>query len=85
MLLQETERVNKSDVEQLVAEYASKYDPLIVFEEAAEIARAKKATIEQWSSRGYFDRFKTKSGKRVLLRRDDFVRFVLEGNKCRQS
>lgn len=58
-------------------EIARRYHPLITVEEAAEIARAPRATIHGWSSAGKLDRFKHKSGRRILLRRDEFVRFLL--------
>ncbi len=67
----------RTDLDAIVAEYAEKYDPLIQVEEAARIAHVPPATIHAWSSAGYMDRFKVRSGRRVLFYRDAFVRFVL--------
>jgi hypothetical protein len=65
----------------LLAEYAKKYPPLITSGEAAEIARGPIQTIYAWSSEGRLDLFKVRSGRRVLFKRDSFVRFVLGGAK----
>ena len=69
----------KTDFDAIVAEYAEKYDPLIQVEEAAKIAHVPPATIHAWSSAGYMDGFKVRSGRRVLFHRDAFVRLVLSG------
>ncbi len=61
----------------IVAEVAEKYGPLITVPEAAAIARVPIATIHAWSSYGRLDAFKTKAGRRVLFRRDAFVRYIL--------
>lgn len=58
-------------------EIARRYPPLITVEEAADIARVPRATIHGWSSAGKLDRFKHKCGRRILLRRDEFVRSLL--------
>ena len=68
-----------TEIESIIAEYAKLYAPLIVVEEAAEIARVPRATIHAWSSAGRMDGFKVRSGRRVLFHRDAFARFVLAG------
>jgi hypothetical protein len=71
--------MTKTDSDAIVAEYAQRYDPLIQVEEAARIAGVPPATIHAWSSAGYMDDFKVRSGRRVLFHRDAFVRLVLKG------
>lgn len=67
------------DIERLVAGYAAQYPHLLTFAEAAEIARHKtKATIYDWSSKGYLDAIKTRRGRHALLDRDGFIRFLLD-------
>jgi excisionase family DNA binding protein len=60
-------------------EYAQRYPPLITVEQAAEIAHVPKATIHAWSSANRLDEIKIRCGRRILLKRDSFVRFVLAG------
>ena len=62
----------------MIAAYAAIYQPLISVDEAAAIARVTPKTIYDWSSRGYFDLFKSKRGRHLRLIRDQFVRFVTE-------
>jgi hypothetical protein len=69
----------RTDVDDIVAEYAQLYDPLIQVEDAGKIAHVPPATIHAWSSAGRLDAFKVRSGRRVLFHRDAFVRFVLNG------
>lgn len=63
-------------------EYATRYQPLITLAEAAEIARCPLGTIYDWSSRGLFSAFKTKRGRRVLLDRNKFLRFLLDDDRA---
>lgn len=63
-------------VDRALAEYAGKYPPYIVVEQAAEIAQVPAGTIYDWSSRGLLDPFKTKRGRRIRLNRDAFVQFL---------
>lgn len=65
-----------------LASVASMYDDLITFEEAADIARVTVDTVYQWSCREggrCFEGFSSRRGKRVLLCRDSFVRWLLSG------
>lgn len=70
----------ESAAAEVMAEYANRYPPLITVEQAAEIAHVPIATIHAWSSDGAFDGFKVHRGRRILLQRDCFVRFVLYGS-----
>lgn len=70
----------ESAAAEVMAEYANRYPPLISVEQAAEIAHAPPATIHGWSADGAFDGFKARSGRRILLQRDCFVRYVLYGS-----
>lgn len=46
--------------------------------QAAEIAQVPMGTIYDWSSRGHFNDFKSRRGRRVrLINRDAFVRFLI--------
>jgi len=65
-------------IESLMTEYRRQYPPLINVVLAAVIARTARATIHDWSSRGLLNAFKTRAGRRVLLARDPFIRFVAE-------
>jgi len=67
------------DIDAIMAEYGATYPPLITVEQAARIAHAPPGTIHAWSSAGRLDAFKTRCGRRVLLHRDAFVRFILGG------
>ena len=58
-------------------EFSEKYPALITVEQAAEIAQIPPATIHAWSSAGRLDEFKHRRGRRLLLIRDEFVRFLL--------
>jgi hypothetical protein len=71
--------MSKKDIEAIVAEYAGEYPPLIMVEDAGQIAHVPPATIHSWSSAGRLDAFKVRRGRRVLFQRDAFVRFMLEG------
>jgi hypothetical protein len=62
----------------IAEEYRRQYPPLITVEQAAEISCRKVQTIYDWSSRGLLDSSKVKRGGRLLLRRDAFVRFILD-------
>jgi hypothetical protein len=64
-------------VKATVEQYAELYQPLITADDAADIARIPLGTVHDWSSRGFFDGFKSKRGRRILLNRDDFVRFLV--------
>lgn len=66
------------DLNAIVAEYALLYPPLIEVEEAAKIAHVPKGTIHAWSSAGRLKEFKYRRGRRILLHRDAFVRFIVE-------
>lgn len=70
-----------TDDNDLVCEYARNFPALITAAEAAEIARVPLQTIYAWSSEGRLDLIKLRSGRRVLFKRDSFVRFVLGGAK----
>jgi excisionase family DNA binding protein len=77
------------DIE-LLKQFSERYPPLITVEEAAEIARLPSSqTIYDWSSRGLLDAFKVKCGRRVLFKRDLFIRFILgaadEGPEARAA
>ena len=69
--------MSEADITRLLAEFREIYPPLITFEQAAAISHTPKGTIEDHSSRGLFDAFKFRYGKRCLLDRDRFVRFLL--------
>jgi Helix-turn-helix domain len=65
------------DIE-LLKQFSERYPPLINIKEAAEIARVPSPqSIYFWSSSGVLDACKVKCGRRVLFKRDAFVRFVL--------
>ena len=66
------------DDKNIAEEYGRHYPPLITVEQAAEISRRKIQTIYDWSSRGLLDASKVKRGGRLLLKRDAFVRFILD-------
>ena len=68
--------MSSEDLKQLTGEIAQKYPALITMDEAAEIARVPVKTIYDWSSRELLDSIKSKRGRRVLLIRDGFVRFI---------
>lgn len=61
----------------VIKEYAVIYPPLITFVQAAAIAQRPITTIYDWSSRGHFDGFRVGKGRQRLLRRDDFVGFLI--------
>jgi excisionase family DNA binding protein len=65
-----------TDTTTCLEEYARHYPPLITSEQAARIAQVPVATVYDWSSRGLFDSFKTKRGRRIRLNRDAFVQFL---------
>ena len=67
-----------NDTEASIREYSQKYPPLILINQAAEIAQVPVGTIYDWSSRGLLDGFKTKRGRRVRLNRDAFLRFLFQ-------
>jgi excisionase family DNA binding protein len=69
--------MSEEAVAELIGEYAALYAGLLRTDEAAEIARVPVKTIYDWSSRGLMRAFSTRRGKRLLIRRDDFVRFVV--------
>jgi hypothetical protein len=74
--------MGSDDVDRLLAEYRSRYAPLITVPEAAEIARHESPdTIYDWSSRRLLDHIKVKVGRRVLFDRDGFVLYVLKLNQ----
>ena len=67
-----------SPTQNVVADYKQQYPPTISLTQAAEIAGVPLGTVYDWSSRGEFDAFKSRRGRRVRLIRDEFVRFLLE-------
>ncbi len=69
--------MDDAKVNAIVASYADKFSRLILAEEAAAIAGIPVKTIHDWSSRGLFDGFKFKMGRRIRLDRDAFVRFLV--------
>jgi hypothetical protein len=70
-------QMTDDDIDDLVKQFSEIYDPLITVEEAVRIARLPSAqTLYDWSSRGLLDPFKVKCGRRVLFKRDAFVRFI---------
>ena len=72
--------MSNDDVLRIIADFANKYPPLITIPDAAAIARHDSTgTIYDWSSRKLLDTIKVESGRRVLLLRDGFVRFLLTG------
>jgi hypothetical protein len=64
-------------IQTIISKYAALYPPLILVEDAAAIARVPTKTIHDWSSQGFFDAFKSKTGRRLRLNLDDFVRFLI--------
>ncbi len=70
--------MSPEDIGQIVGQYAH-YPPLLNIEQAAEIAQRSKATIHDWSHRGLLDAMKFRRGRRLLIARDAFVRFLLAG------
>ena len=69
--------MSDDEITPIIAEFRQQYPALISFDQAARIAQTPKGTIEDHSSRGLFDAFKSRYGKRCLLGRDAFVRFLL--------
>jgi hypothetical protein len=66
------------DNSELLTQFAKLYRPLITVEEAVEIARLPSPqTLYDWSSRGLLDAFKLRCGRRLLFKRDAFIRFLL--------
>lgn len=65
------------DENDVLVEYAKKYDAFINVKEAAEIAHVPIATIHSWSSMGRFDGFKRRAGRHLLLFRDTFIEMLL--------
>ena len=63
-------------LERCLAEYSKRYPPLIIFQQAAEIAQRPVGTVYDWSSRGRFDGFKLRCGRECRLLRDQFVTFL---------
>ena len=51
---------------------------LLRLEEAAEIARVQRSTVHWWSCDGRLDRLKVGCGRRTLLVRDEFIRWLLD-------
>ena len=70
--------MSNPEIGRLVAEYASRFPPLITVGQAAEISHRKIQTIYDWSSRGVLDGCKARRGGILLLVRDGFVRFLLD-------
>ena len=69
--------MNDEDIARITAEYAKTYPALIDFRQACEIAHCPLDTVYDWSSRGLFREFKSKPGRRALLDRNAFVRFIV--------
>ena len=69
-------------MDSLLAEYRDKYPPLITLPEGSVIARSPMGTMYEWSHQGLFDGFKIRAGRRVLLQRDAFIRFLLSRGEC---
>ena len=67
----------REDIELVLAEYAQKFPALITLLQAAKIAQVPLATVYAWSSEQRLDEFKIRRGRRVLLGRDGFVRYLL--------
>lgn len=67
--------------EEIDRELATMYPTLILFEEAAKIARRPLGTIYDWSSQGFFKAFKVKRGRTALLARKEFVKFLCESEE----
>ncbi|MEI8195969.1 MAG: helix-turn-helix domain-containing protein [Phycisphaerae bacterium] len=66
-----------NELKMIMAEYATKYPPLLNVAQAAELSQRPVATIYDWSHRGKFDAFKRPLGREIRLARDSFVLFVL--------
>jgi len=71
--------MSPQDVERIVQQYAD-FPPLLTTEQAATIAQRAVATIHDWSHRGLLDAIKVRRGRRLLLDRDGFVRFLVSTN-----
>jgi hypothetical protein len=69
--------MSHASVDAIVSEYAKSYPALITVEQAGQIAHVPRATIHAWSSAGRLDGMKTRCGRRILIARDPFVRFIL--------
>lgn len=69
--------MNDDAVEEILAQYAERYPPLVTSGQAAEIAQVPIGTLYDWSSRGLLDGLKHRRGRRLLLQRDLFVRFLM--------
>jgi hypothetical protein len=67
-----------SDNENIFDEYARNYPALITAKQAADISHREIQTIYDWSSRGLLERCKAKRSGRLLLKRDNFIRFILD-------
>ncbi|MBI1370447.1 MAG: hypothetical protein GC162_17565 [Planctomycetes bacterium] len=72
--------VSAPNRELLVEAVAERYPFLITLAQAAEIASAEVSTVHDWSSRSYFDQFKTGKGPGVRLINKAFTRWLVERN-----
>ncbi len=55
------------------------YPPLITTKQAAEILQRPIATLYDWSSRGYLDEIKVKTGREVRLDRRGLISLMVRG------
>lgn len=69
--------MDESHIERVAAEYREHYPALISIEQAMAIAGVPRATLYDWSSRGLLDAIKVRRGRRLLLARDGFLRWLL--------
>jgi phage terminase Nu1 subunit (DNA packaging protein) len=73
--------MDRQNAEEVVQKYLQKYDIVITFEKAAEIARLPLATVYDWSSRGLFNSFRSKKGRHVRLHTEAYVRWLVSDTK----
>ena len=57
-------------------QWEQKFPPILLLEQAAELASVSTQTIYDWSSRGLLANCATKRGKRLRILRDRFVKFL---------
>lgn len=68
--------MDDDELNQLDEQYARKYQPLITFTQAAEIAQRAVATIYDWSTRNLLDECKVGRGRGARLNRKKFLRVL---------
>lgn len=68
---------NVSDDEKIVEQFAQEFPPLLNVQQASQLAQVSTKTIYDWSSRGELDHIKRRCGRRLRIKRDGFVRYLL--------